>query len=57
GADPWGPKAVRASAGSVLRVPVVTGVEADAALTALRTAGMRVVGTDVRRGEAHDGGI
>ncbi len=57
GADPWGPKAVRASAGSVLRVPVVTGVEADAALTALRTAGMRIVGTDVRRGEAHDGGI
>ena len=39
GADPWAPKAVRASAGSVLRVPVVPAADAGAALEALRAAG------------------
>ena len=57
GADPWGPKAVRASAGSVLRVPVVPFAEVGDAVEALRSAGARIVGTDVRGGERHDGGV
>jgi TrmH family RNA methyltransferase len=57
GADPWGPKVVRSSAGSVLRVPVVQLDGVDAASAALRAAGARVIGTDVREGEPHDGGV
>ena len=57
GADPWGPKSVRASAGSMVRVPVVAEVDAAAALGALSAAGARIVGTDVREGEPHDSGV
>ncbi len=57
GADPWGPKVVRSSAGSVLRVPVVQLDGVDAASAALRAAGARVIGTAVREGEPHDGGV
>lgn len=57
GADPWGPKTVRSSAGSVLRVPVVQVDTLDDALAGLRAAGARLIGTDVRDGEPHDGGV
>ena len=57
GADPWGPKTVRSSAGSVLRVPVVQLDSAVEAVSALRAAGARLIGTDVREGEPHDGGV
>ena len=57
GADPWAPKAVRASAGSVLRVPVLLTDDAGAALEALRTAGATLVAADPRKGEAHDSGV
>jgi len=57
GADPWGPKTVRSSAGSVLRVPVVSLDSVGAAVSALRQAGARVIGTDVREGKPHDGGV
>jgi RNA methyltransferase, TrmH family len=57
GADPWAPKAVRSSAGSVLRVPVVPMPEAVDAIEALRAAGARIIGTDVREGRSHDGGV
>lgn len=57
GADPWAPKAVRASAGSVLRVPVVLAADAGAALKALQAAGASVVAADSREGEAHDSGV
>ncbi|MDG2026300.1 MAG: RNA methyltransferase [Acidimicrobiales bacterium] len=57
GADPWGPKAVRSSAGSVLRVPVVQLDSLTEASTMLRAAGARVIGTDVREGDPHDGGV
>jgi TrmH family RNA methyltransferase len=43
--DPWSPKVVRASAGSVLRVPVITTGEAAAVLHELRAGGWRCVGT------------
>ena len=57
GADPWGPKVMRSSAGSLLRIPIVAYDDVDDALDALREAGLRVVGTDVRAGEPHDGGV
>jgi len=57
GADPWGPKVMRSSAGSLLRIPVVTYDDLGDALDALREAGLRIVGTDVRVGEPHDGGV
>ncbi|MEZ5168324.1 MAG: RNA methyltransferase [Acidimicrobiales bacterium] len=56
GADPWGPKVVRSSAGAVLRVPVVMRDSIEAALAELRAAGAKIVATDVREGEPHDGG-
>lgn len=57
GADPWAPKAVRASAGSVLRVPVVQVTEGPAALEALRLAGAVVVAADPHDGARHDSGV
>jgi len=57
GADPWGSKAVRASAGSVLRVPVVSAIEPDIAIRMLSDRGFRVVGTSVDEGQPHDGGV
>ena len=57
GADPWGPKAVRSSAGSVLRVPVVQFPDSADAVDALREAGLRIIGTDVAGGQPHDGGV
>ena len=57
GADPWAPKAVRASAGSVLRVPVVAATHADVALKALRASGAALVAADPTEGEAHDSGV
>ena len=44
-ADPWGPKAVRASAGMVFTLPVIQCSEQEA-LTALRNAGLAVVLAD-----------
>jgi RNA methyltransferase, TrmH family len=41
-ADPLGPKALRASAGSALRLPVVHGLPAASLLTKLRAAGVKV---------------
>ncbi|MEM8707556.1 MAG: RNA methyltransferase [Actinomycetota bacterium] len=57
GADPWGPKAVRASAGSMLRVPVVQYDDLGDAVDALREHGVTVVGTDVTGGEPFDQGV
>jgi len=57
GADPWAPKAVRASAGSVLRVPVAPAADAGAALRTLRAAGAVIVAADASEGERHDSGV
>ena len=57
GADPWAPKTVRASAGSVLRVPPVCTGSAGEALEALGVAGATVVATDVRSGVPYDSGV
>ncbi len=56
GADPWAPKAVRASAGSVLRVPVVQTADAGAAIEALKAAGAAIVVADPYHGEPHASG-
>lgn len=56
GADPWGDKAIRASAGSVLRVPVVATDSVGDVLGSMREAGATIVATDVRDGLAHDVG-
>ncbi len=44
GTDPFGPKAVRASAGSVLRLPIAVDSDAGAAVAALGAHGCTVVG-------------
>ncbi len=46
GVDPFNPKAVRASAGSLFHLPVATGVHPDAAVTAARAAGLQVLAAD-----------
>ncbi len=44
--DPYNGKCVRASAGSLFHLPVVTGVTVAAAVAALRAAGLRVLAAD-----------
>jgi RNA methyltransferase, TrmH family len=44
-ADPFGPKALRASAGSALRLPILRGVGTPILLAQLRVAGVRVYAT------------
>ena len=44
--DPYNPKAVRASAGSLFHVPVAVGVPVAAAVAGLRRAGVRVLAAD-----------
>ncbi|MCY4510683.1 MAG: RNA methyltransferase, partial [Acidobacteria bacterium] len=56
GADPWAPKAVRASAGSALRVPVAQADDAAAALESLPAAGADIVAADPGEGGRHDSG-
>ena len=51
--DPFNPKVVRSSAGSLFRVPLATSTEVPEALAALRDAGLRLVGSDVAQGAAH----
>jgi TrmH family RNA methyltransferase len=46
--DPYNGKCVRASAGSLFHLPVVTGVTPEQAATALRAAGLRLLAADGR---------
>jgi TrmH family RNA methyltransferase len=57
-ADPWSPKAVRASAGSALRLPVLRGMAVPVLLAQLRVAEVKIVaassrGTGELGAEAH----
>jgi TrmH family RNA methyltransferase len=45
--DPYNGKCLRASAGSIFSIPVVAAPDAQAAVTALRDAGLRVLATTV----------
>lgn len=44
--DPWNPKCVRASAGSLFRVPALDGGSVDECVSLLRAAGMTLVACD-----------
>ena len=44
--DPWSGKCIRASAGSVLHLPIVEGVSVDATIADLRVAGCQVIAAD-----------
>jgi TrmH family RNA methyltransferase len=52
--DPYNPKCVRASAGSLFRVPVVRWDDAATLVAVLRERGLRSVGTVARGGRAYD---
>src|SRR5271163_87873 len=45
--DPYNGKCLRASAGSIFSIPVVTAPDADAAVAALRATGLQVLATTV----------
>ena len=47
-ADPWSPKAVRASAGSALRLPVLRGMAVPVLLAQLRVAEVKIVAASSR---------
>jgi len=49
-ADPWSPKAVRASAGSSLRLPVVRGIAAPILLAQLKMHQIKIIAATRRRG-------
>lgn len=52
--DPYSPKCVRSSAGSVFRLTIVREGDAGAALDALASAGLRTVATLARDGRPYD---
>jgi TrmH family RNA methyltransferase len=47
-ADPWSPKALRASAGSALRLPLMRGIAAPVLLAQLRIAGVRILAAGMK---------
>jgi TrmH family RNA methyltransferase len=51
-ASPYGPKAMRASAGSVFRLPILVRTQPPVLLAQLRMAGVRLVATAVTEGAA-----
>lgn len=54
GVDPYNPKAIRASAGAVFHLPVVTSIDASGAIHALRSAGLRIWATVAHGGSPYD---
>jgi RNA methyltransferase, TrmH family len=52
--DPFAPKCVRASAGSIFHVPVVSGGKPVQVLEAIGGRGVQRLGTDARRGKPYD---
>ena len=52
--DPYGPKCVRASAGSIFHVPVVSEGNPVQVLEAIGARGLQRLGTDARRGKPYD---
>ena len=53
-ADPWSPKALRASAGSALRLPVLRGMAVPILLAQLKLAGVKVYAATSQRGPASE---
>lgn len=52
--DPYNPKVVRSTTGSLFHLPIVLGVELDAAVARAHEAGLRVVAADVKGEEFLD---
>lgn len=52
-ADPWSPKALRASAGSALRLPLLRGMALPVLMAQLKMAGMKIFATRAAAGEVH----
>jgi TrmH family RNA methyltransferase len=48
-ADPWSAKALRASAGSALRLPILRGIAPAVAMTQLRVGGLRILAASSRK--------
>jgi TrmH family RNA methyltransferase len=46
--DPFGPKTIRASAGTIFHLPIVISVALDEALDELRARGMQLLGAEAR---------
>jgi len=53
-ADPWSPKALRASAGSALRLPVLRGMAIPVVLAQLKVAKLRIYAASSARGNTWD---
>lgn len=53
--DPWNPKVVRSTTGSLFHLPVVTGVSLAEVVEAARTAGLTTLAADVRGDELSPG--
>ena len=51
-ADPWSPKALRASAGSALRLPLIRGMAIPVFLAQLRVAGVAILAAGTKPGAA-----
>lgn len=49
-ANPWSQKALRASSGSALRLPVLAGISTPVAMTQLRVAGLKLIAASVADG-------
>lgn len=49
-ASPWNQKALRASAGSALRLPILAGLQAAVAIAQLRVAGLKLIAASVGEG-------
>jgi TrmH family RNA methyltransferase len=56
-ADPFAPKTVRSSMGSLFNVPIVRTRDLDVLFARLKQAGLRIVGTDVHTGVAWGSGM
>jgi TrmH family RNA methyltransferase len=52
--DPYNSKCVRASAGSIFHLPIVTGADVGDTVSCLREAGLRVLAADGRTGQSLD---
>ncbi len=48
-ADPWSAKALRASAGSALRLPILRGIAPAVTMAQLRVAGLRIIAASTRQ--------
>jgi RNA methyltransferase, TrmH family len=56
-ADPWSPKALRASAGSALRLPLLRGLTVSVVLAQLRISGAKIVAASAKQPASTDASL